>query len=1035
MNRTPHFKYALIGLLCLFSTFLTATEPIPNSFLSTLSLLNNVIIDTTICEGDCVFFDNITYCEAGTYQLGDARVLKVNTIPSVQQTSFTICQGETYPGQDWATSGRYNYRTSLGACAITVWVDLKVAQPKDTYINQEIDYGECYDFGPNTLCQTGEYELRYLTTQGCDSTVYINLTVAELIIDTLSPVNVCARTSYTPDGIDTVLTESGLYQFYGTNDEGKAKLTLLDFRVDNEIVTYLTRTACEGTPFSYEGEILGETGIYEYRYTSVKGCDSLVIIDLSIGEVTTTTITRTITPEAGIIIGKNVVNLAGNYEFIFQSVMGCDSIVLLNLSVDGVPDSIIIEDEGIAEAICTGILTRNLCLKDLPFEIGQNTFWEGGSFDLTYTAPDGCTNDFVLELAVEENINRLEETICAGNSYLLNNVEYRESGIYRDTLFSVTANNCDSILILDLTIMPNKDTTFAKSICWGEPFMVDGQFIMESGTYTQRFITTRGCDSLVTTILTVEGGPNPDVAQLQLCAGESYADDIGNKVFVSGLYNFMFVNNAGCDSIVTLDLHIPDTIRSTIDTFFCLGEAFIFENFAVTKGGRYRERFTSILGCDSIVQYTLTALDCEISSVQDADTIICGGNTGEFSFMLIKGQAPFTYQWASADSLWSGGGVDLNLQEEVIKEGLPSGLYIVTVTDRNGQEAILEIEIFRPEIITAEWILPDLIGINHLACNGDSTAFLQINPAGGLPPYRYAWSNGLKNTNRIDSLLAGIYTVTITDDFNCPFTASQQLTAPPPLVLVGTTENPVCDDLAAGIISVSTIEGGTAPYQYRLEGINQFSDNMNFQNLIEGEYTLNAVDSNGCQADTNLLIVAPEILTVDYESDILINLGDYYDLNITSSGTPQTIIWEDTLGLSCFDCLDAIANPIKSSTYTLTLTSKDNCTTTIQINVVVSNERYIFVPNVFSPNSDGLNDFFTIFGNPAAANVDVLQIYSRWGELLYETYDLALNDELKGWDGYHQGQKMNPGAFVWLARISFIDGERVVYSGDLTLVE
>ena len=524
MNRIPLLKYSLIGIFCLFSSSLTATEHILKSFLTIPPLFNSAIIDTTICDGDCLQFENEVYCEAGTYQLGNARVLKVNLIAAVQQTSLTICQGETYPGQDWSTSGRYNYQTSVGACEITVWVDLKVAQPKETFINQEIEYGECYDFGPNTLCQTGTYELRYLTKNGCDSTVYINLTVAELLIDTLPPVRVCAGATYQPDGIDTVLTESGLYQFDGTDSEGKSTLAILDFQVDNEIITYLTRTACEDAPFNYEGELLTETGIYEYHYTSVKGCDSIVIVDLSVGEISTTTITRTITPNEGIIIGKNVVNLAGNYEFVFQSTAGCDSIVLLNLSLNGVQDPIIIEDAGIAAEICTGTLSRNICLKDLPFEIGQNTFWQGGNFDLTYIAPDGCSNDFILELVVEQNITRLEERICEGNSYPLNNVEYTETGLYLDTLFSVTVNNCDSIIILDLTVVPIKDTTISRSICWGEPFVVNGQFITESGEYIQRYPTVFGCDSLVTTILTVKGGPNPEASQLNLCAGESYAD-------------------------------------------------------------------------------------------------------------------------------------------------------------------------------------------------------------------------------------------------------------------------------------------------------------------------------------------------------------------------------------------------------------------------------------------------------------------------------------------------------------------------------
>ena len=117
------------------------------------------------------------------------------------------------------------------------------------------------------------------------------------------------------------------------------------------------------------------------------------------------------------------------------------------------------------------------------------------------------------------------------------------------------------------------------------------------------------------------------------------------------------------------------------------------------------------------------------------------------------------------------------------------------------------------------------------------------------------------------------------------------------------------------------------------------------------------------------------------------------------------------------------------------MTSQDDCVTTIDLEVSVVKDRYVFIPNVFSPNSDELNDQFTIFGNQAVANVDILQIYSRWGELLFETQDLALNDELNGWDGYYKGRKMNPGVYVWQAKITFIDGESLMYSGDVTLME
>jgi len=810
MNRTPNFKYYLLLLYCLLSSWVSAndlsyyTTPIPH-------LYESEIIDTTICEGDCLVFENNTYCDAGSYPLGNARVLKLNLSTRRQTIDYTICEGEHYPNQeDWNTDGRYSYQTSVGACAITVWVDLAVKPNKETRIDEVIEFGECYDFGPNTLCQSGEYELRYATVDGCDSTVYINLTVEELIIDTLAPVQKCFGETHFVSEVDTVLTQSGLYQFYGTNSAGKAILRILDLRIGGEIITYLEDKSCSDTPYNFNGQNLGDTGAYQFTTTAANGCDSTVILNLSVGTVTRQTILDTIPAGESIIIGKSNISFEGRYEFVFESVAGCDSIVLLDLSVEGtinpntptnptIPITPIDPNDPMMDSIPVvptgssgptnngGVSTNNNTSSQQEICSGNITHKEGGIFDLTYDAPDGCSNDIQLELIVERNVTNLTEIICEG-SYTLNFQEYTTTGIYRDTI--VSANNCDSILVLDLTVAAPKDTTIERTICWGEPFISSGVFITESGLYTERFQTTFGCDSLVTTQLTIEGGPNSDLRDSTLCAGGNYSDDIGNKVFVGGRYTFRFISEQGCDSTVTLDLFIPDTIRSEVDTFFCEGESFALENFAVTKAGTYRERFLSSTGCDSLVQYSLTSLDCEISTVQDADTIICGGNTGEFSFMLIKGQAPFTYRWEGEKNSFSGQGANLNLNIPVIEEGLPAGMYSITVADENGIEAILEVEILLPEEITSEWKMPELKGNTYLACPGDANAFLQIDPAGGLPPYRYEWSNGSTSTNRINNLPEGTYTVTITDDFNCPHTNTVILTEPPKLALKAASEDP-----------------------------------------------------------------------------------------------------------------------------------------------------------------------------------------------------------------------------------------------------
>jgi gliding motility-associated-like protein len=96
--------------------------------------------------------------------------------------------------------------------------------------------------------------------------------------------------------------------------------------------------------------------------------------------------------------------------------------------------------------------------------------------------------------------------------------------------------------------------------------------------------------------------------------------------------------------------------------------------------------------------------------------------------------------------------------------------------------------------------------------------------------------------------------------------------------------------------------------------------------------------------------------------------------------------------------------------------------------------RPIFIPNVFSPNSDGVNDLFAIYGNQAALIVRELRIYNRWGGQVFEGKDIPLNDETRGWDGYFDGKPLNPDVFTFYAVIRFIDGEEVLYKGDITLV-
>jgi len=118
----------------------------------------------------------------------------------------------------------------------------------------------------------------------------------------------------------------------------------------------------------------------------------------------------------------------------------------------------------------------------------------------------------------------------------------------------------------------------------------------------------------------------------------------------------------------------------------------------------------------------------------------------------------------------------------------------------------------------------------------------------------------------------------------------------------------------------------------------------------------------------------------------------------------------------------------------VTVYSKDGCSTEAYITVIVIKDKRIFAPNVFSPNGDHINDAFTIFGTSSLKSIKRLQIYDRWGGLVFDKKDLVPSDPYSGWDGTIQSQLALPGVYVWYAEGLFLDDEVVKAHGDLTLV-
>ena len=112
----------------------------------------------------------------------------------------------------------------------------------------------------------------------------------------------------------------------------------------------------------------------------------------------------------------------------------------------------------------------------------------------------------------------------------------------------------------------------------------------------------------------------------------------------------------------------------------------------------------------------------------------------------------------------------------------------------------------------------------------------------------------------------------------------------------------------------------------------------------------------------------------------------------------------------------------------------NGCTAYDDILITVEATRDIYTPNVFSPNEDGINDFFFLSSSDPDARIETLQIFDRWGEIVFTAHDIPVNSESEGWNGKFGGERMLPGVYVFSAVISFGDGFKERVKGDITLI-
>ena len=407
--------------------------------------------------------------------------------------------------------------------------------------------------------------------------------------------------------------------------------------------------------------------------------------------------------------------------------------------------------------------------------------------------------------------------------------------------------------------------------------------------------------------------------------------------------------------------------------------------------GTHTVTTTDIIGCQNIS----TVLITEPLAINANTTFIsptCNGSCdGSISSVPVGGTLPYTFQWAP------GG------ETTAVLTGLCAGNYSLTITDVNNCVSTNTFTLTEPSALSA------ISSVVDASCSNVCDGSIDLTASGGTGAYSYTWMPGLQTTEDISALCTATYSVTVLDSNNCSLTHTVNVAVGTSVVSVANNDSILCSGSSALLIS-NSINASTLEWYQITSPIWTFIGNTSPINtppvLGISDYALVAL--NGLCSDTDTVVISTyPIPLVDAGPDAVLFPKSTVILNGSGSGT---YLWSPSTGLSSTTIANPVATPSISITYTLTVTDANGCTAfdTVHVEVI----RNIIVNDGISPNNDGSNDIWEIKNLELFPNA-LVQVYNRWGELLFSTSDYLNNK----WDGTYKGKDLPVGTYYYVINL------------------
>ncbi len=580
-----------------------------------------VTIDTALCYGETFRIGSEMFSETGDYVRTLANAagcdsvvtlhLRVASKPQEVVENWDICAGESIPWFDHeakypslpAATDTYHDTifNSFGCDSIRFTLNTTLRHPSSATLKDEICKGDSLHFFDTVLYTTGIYERHIFNVYGCDSLVTMNLTVSDTKSETFADT-ICE--GETRAFVDTLLKTTGTYSRHLTTYKGCDSLLTINLIVGKKYNIVVDTAFCEGGVYTFPDTVVRTTGVYTRSYLTYLGCDSIITANVTVHDNVLIEKTLSLCRGGEYAFPDTVVNTTGDYTRHYPTSFGCDSTVVLHLTVND---------------IATGDTTAYICSPELPYTWHGKTLYAAGTETDALTSYLGCDSVVTLHLNVSEPTSAdVYDTICGGEKYPFNGNNYWSTGTYTAVL--TNAAGCDSTVTLHLFVADPTSSLVYDTICQGDTYAWEDTVLTTANTYYRHYLNYLGCDSTASIRLHVSQ-PSVKNLTLKVCEGEKYAfsDTVVNT---AGIYVRHYTNAAGCDSTVTLDFSFSDATELAVSDSYCKGGFYIFGDSTIYTPGVYTHTFVREGKCDSTVILTLTEEEAPIN--YETKTIIKG---------------------------------------------------------------------------------------------------------------------------------------------------------------------------------------------------------------------------------------------------------------------------------------------------------------------------------------------------------------------------------------------------------------------------